>query len=512
MYLYSSMLSAVVKGLDVTIICVEMDVSNGLPSFQIVGSASPEVKEAGERVRTAIKNLGYQLPPKKVIGNLTPGNIRKGGVVFDLSIAIAMLSAYGIISDEKIKDVLALGEVGLDGSLRGVHGVLPIVNHGKKHGVKQFIMPQINAKEGAMIEGVEIYGAKNLKEVIEHFLGTSIQKMSTNSFSILQKSNEDKELDYSEIQGQDHVKRAVEIAVAGQHNLLMIGPPGSGKSMVAKRIPTIQPTLSMDESMEISRIYSIVGLLEAEKPFVFQRPFRNVHHTITKTALIGGGNLVKPGELSLAHGGVLFLDELPEFNKSVLEVLRQPLEDKRIRIVRNKGSYEFPADIMLVAAMNPCPCGNYPDLNRCSCTEYEINRYLSKISQPLLDRIDICVEVPRVEYDVLKRKEKSLDSATMKGRIEEARIRQKRRFIESDIVTNEGIPTQLISEYCQLSNSCESLMQLAYQKMELTARTYYKILKVARTIADLDEVEQIGEEHIREALGYRMIDKKYWGR
>ncbi len=506
------MLSAVVKGLDVTIICVEMDVSNGLPSFQIVGSASSEVKEAGERVRTAIKNLGYQLPAKKVIGNLTPGNIRKGGVGFDLSIAISMLAAYGIISNDAIKNVLALGEVGLDGGLRGVKGVLPIVNYGKKKGITQYILPKINAKEGAMIEGVTIYGAENLSEVIEHFMKREIQKTERSSFSLLQKAEEVYGVDYNEIHGQEHVKRAVEIAVAGKHNLLMIGPPGAGKSMVAKRIPTVQPSLSIEESMEISRIYSIVGMLESEKPFMLQRPFRNVHHTITKTALIGGGNIVKPGELSLAHGGVLFLDELPEFNKSVLEVLRQPLEEKKINIIRNKGSYEFPADIMLVAAMNPCPCGNYPDLNRCSCTEYEINRYLSKISQPLLDRIDICVEVPRVEYDVLKRKEKSLGSSTMKGRIQQARVIQSRRYANTKIASNEGIPTKKIEEYCKLSKECEALMQLAYTKMDLTARTYYKILKVARTIADLDEKEMIEDIHIREAIGYRMIDKKYWGR
>lgn len=506
------MLSAVIKGLEVTIICVEMDVSNGLPSFQIVGSVSAEVKESGERVRTAIKNLGYQLPAKKVIGNLTPGNVRKVGVGFDLSIALAMLAAYGMIPSDKIKEVLALGEIGLDGGIKGVNGILPIVNFAKKQGITQFILPKVNAKEGAMIEGVTIYGAENLQDVIHHFLEKPIVKMEKSSFETLQKLQGESGLDYSEIQGQEHVKRAVEIAVAGQHNLLMIGPPGSGKSMVAKRIPTIQPILNIEESMEISRVYSIVGKLEAERPFVLQRPFRNVHHTITKTALIGGGNTVKPGELSLAHGGVLFLDELPEFNKSVLEVLRQPLEDKKIQIIRNKGSYDFPADIMLVAAMNPCPCGNYPDLNRCSCTEYEISRYLSKISQPLLDRIDICVEVPRVEYDTLTSKKSPLDSATMRARIQGAREIQKNRYKETMILSNEGVPPQVMDQYCGLNSACEELMELAYKRMDLTARTYYKIRKVARTIADLDGAVNIEEKHIREAISYRMIDKKYWGR
>lgn len=510
--MYSSMLSAVMKGLDVTIINVEMDVSNGLPSFQIVGYASAEVKEAGERVRTAIKNLGYQLPAKKVIGNLTPGNIRKAGVGFDLSIAISMLASYGVIPGEKIKNILALGEVGLDGGVKGINGVLPIVNYGKKQGILQYILPKDNAKEGAMIEGVSIYGVENLKEVVSHFLTVPMQPIEMQPHNFFENLTKEKTLDFNEIQGQKLAKRAIEIAVAGKHNLLMIGPPGSGKSMMAKRIPTIQPTLNIEESMEISRIYSIVGMLEGENPLVLQRPFRNIHHTITKTALVGGGTRVKPGELSLAHGGVLFLDELPEFNKPVLEVLRQPLEDKKIQIIRNKGSYEFPADIMLVAAMNPCPCGNYPDLNRCSCTEFEINRYLSKISQPLLDRIDICVEVPRVEYDVLKDRGYALDSETMRKRILQARAKQNLRFKGSEIISNEGIPTSSIASYCKLNSACEDLMYMAYQKMNLTARTYYKTLKVARTIADVDGEEDIRESHIREAISYRMIDKKYWGR
>ena len=511
--MYSSMLSAVVQGLEVTIIRVEMDVSNGLPSFQIVGSASMEVKEAGERVRTAIKNLGYQLPVKKVVGNLTPAQVRKEGVNFDIPIAIAMLGAYGVLSSDEIKNVLAVGEVGLDGNIRSVKGVLPIVSHGKRNGITKFIVPKENAKEAAMIEEVDIFGADNLEQVIQHFLATPLEKERNHLFQ-KETSIQNQQLDYNEINGQEHVKRAVEIAVAGKHNMLMIGPPGSGKSMIAKRIPTILPELSMEDSMEISRIYSIVGLLNNEEPYMSQRPFRNVHHTITKTALVGGGNLAKPGELSLAHGGVLFLDELPEFNKSVLEVLRQPLEDKKIRIVRNKGSYIFPANVMLVAAMNPCPCGNYPDLNRCSCTEYDINRYLSKISQPLLDRIDICVEVPRVKYEVLigKKEKKELGTKEMKERILKAMELQKIRFYNTSIISNEEIPTHLIEKYCALDTTCKQLMELAYEKLNLTARTYYKILKVARTIADLEGGDGIHEMHIKEAIGYRMIDKKYWGR
>lgn len=510
--MYSSILSATVNGLDVTLIEVEMDVSNGLPSLQIVGSASTEVKEAGERVRTAIRNLGYNLPAKRIMGNLTPANVRKVGSGFDLPIAITILSSHGLISVEKIKDYLVMGEIGLDGSIHPVDGVLPVINYAKKQGVNKFIIPEGNIKEGAVVEGVSIYGVNNLVDVVGHFTNKILKPHKNMCFQKLKEISATSNMDYSDIQGQEFVKRAVQIAVAGHHNMLMIGPPGSGKSMIAKRIPTITPSLNFEESVDISQVYSIMGLLENNRPLIFNRPFRSVHHTITKIGLVGGGNRVRPGEISLAHEGVLFLDELPEFPKAVLEVLRQPLEDQAIRIIRNNGSFEFPANIMLVAAMNPCPCGNFPDLNRCSCTDVQISNYLGKVSQPLLDRIDICMEVPKVEYHTLITPKQSLNSKTMKEQVVRALEIQKQRYEGLAFHTNSNIPVPLIQEFCELSNEGELLMKKAYQKLNLTARTYYKILKVARTIADMEEEENILPIHIQEAIGYRMIDKKYWGR
>ena len=508
--MYSSILSAVVQGLQVTIVCVEMDVSNGLPSLQIVGSASTEVKEAGERVRTAIKNLGYQLPAKKIIGNLTPANIRKVGTGFDLAIAISLLAAYELISVNKIKDVLVIGEIGLDGCIHPVHAILPIMNAAKAKGIRTFIIPKENEQEGAVIGEVCIYAVSHLQEVIRHFTSEPLKAVPYLDFHTAYRDTKEVGIDFDEIQGQEPAKRAVQIAVAGNHNFAMIGSPGSGKSMIAQRIPTIQPELTIEESIPISEIYSIRGLLNADTPLIVKRPFRDVHHTVTKAALIGGGTVVKPGELSLAHGGVLFLDELPEFNKNVLEVLRQPLEAKKVRIIRSKGCFEFPADVMLVAAMNPCPCGNYPDRNRCICSEYDIQRYLGKISQPLWDRIDICVDVARVEYDMLQNTNNSTSSCDMKEKVEIARAIQQERFRGTTIRTNAVIPTKFIRTYCSLNTEGHALMKMAYQKLNLTARTYYKILKVARTIADMDAATEIQLSHLREAIGYRSINIKDW--
>lgn len=510
--MYSSVLSATVNGLEVTLIQVEMDVSNGLPSLQIVGSVSTEVKEAGERVRTAIRNLGYQLPAKRIMGNLTPANVRKAGSAFDLPIAITILASHGLIKGEKLTGYLLMGEIGLDGSIHPVDGILPVINFAKKQGITKFIIPQGNIKEAAVVEGVTIFGGNNLVEIVGHFTKKELQPQENLSYHKLKEINQLNTIDYGDIQGQEFVKRAVQIAVAGHHNMLMIGPPGSGKSMIAKRIPTITPSLNFEESIDISQVYSIMGLLENDRPLIFQRPFRSVHHTITKIGLVGGGNKVRPGEISLAHEGILFLDELPEFPKAVLEVLRQPLEDQSIRIIRSNGSYEFPANLMLVAAMNPCPCGNYPDLNRCSCTEVQINNYLGKISQPLLDRIDICIEVPKVEYQTLITKKTALDSKTMREQVITAIHIQKERYEGLSFHSNANIPSPLIQDFCELDEESEALMKRAYKKLNLTARTYYKILKVARTIADMEEEVCILPIHIQEAIGYRMIDKKYWGR
>lgn len=510
--MYSSILSAVVQGLEVTMVEVEMDVSNGLPSMQIVGSASTEVKEAGERVRTAIKNIGHQLPAKRIMGNLTPANIRKVGAAFDLPIAVTLLASHSVIDARKIEGFLVMGEVGLDGKVHSVDGVLPVIIQGKKRGIKKFIIPHGNVKEGAVVEGVSIFGVKNLEEIILHFSGKLLEPQELITYEELQEYHIDTQLDYEDIQGQEFVKRAIQIAVAGNHNILMLGPPGSGKSMIAQRIPSIAPKLTFEESVDISQVYSIMGMLENDNPFIYDRPFRSVHHTVTKTALVGGGNRVRPGEISLAHEGILFLDELPEFPKAVLEILRQPLEENRIKITRSSGSFDFPANIMLVAAMNPCPCGNYPDLNRCNCTESQISRYLGKISQPLLDRIDICMEVPKIEYKNLVRKGKSIDSKTMREEVSRAREIQRVRYKGMCIRCNENIPQNLIDTYCKLDQESAQMMESAYERLDLTARTYFKILKVARTIADMEGCSDIGIKHVQEAIGYRMVDKKYWGR
>lgn len=507
--MYSSVLSAVVQGLDVTIISVEMDVSNGLPGMQIVGSASTAVKESGERVKTAIKNIGFQLPPKKMVINLTPANVRKDGTGFDLPIAIAILAAHGLVDLKKLKDTLVVGELGLDGKIYGIKGVLPIVNACKQRGIQTCLVPSENAGEAAIVEGVTIYQVSHLEEVLSYISGERIQRYSGISYEKWAEGTIEQQLDFCDIKGQSQMKRAIQIAVAGRHNILMIGKSGAGKSMLAKRIPTILPQLTFEESMEISQIYSVMGLLKTELPFVCTRPFREVHHTVTKAALIGGGGCVKPGELSLAHGGVLFLDELPEFSKSVLEVLRQPLEDRLVRINRSRGGYEFPADVLLVAAMNPCPCGNYPDLNKCTCTEYEMTRYLGKISRPLLERIDICVDVPKVEFELLSGKKDSMDSKTMKQNIDQAINIQKQRFHNINTSYNGELLNNQMERYCHLDEACNKLMKQAYETMDLSARTYYKVIKVARTIADLDSHEEIKPHHIREALGYRMFNKKY---
>lgn len=510
--MFSTVLTAALHGMNVEIIHVEADVSNGLPTFHMVGYLSSEVKEAGDRVRTAIRNMGFKIPPKKIVINLSPANVRKTGTSFDLPIAVAVLSALGLIHEKNLDSILFIGEIGLNGSIQNVPGILPIVLKAKEEGCHTCIVPRGNAREGSFVQGICIIGVESIAEVIAYFelhhICASSNPVSEEFF--IQKS--DYMLDYSDIQGQEAVKRATEVAVAGQHHLLMIGPPGSGKSMIAQRIPTILPPLSREESMEVSKIYSIMGLLKEQQPIVGTRPFRSVHHTVTKAALIGGGMIPKPGEISMANEGVLFLDELPEFKKQVLEVLRQPIEECEIRISRNRGIYVFPANIMIVSAMNPCPCGNYPDLNRCSCKETEIKNYLGKVSQPFLDRLDICVEVPRVAYSNLKNRDLSESSKTIRERICSARNIQAHRYKEESIHTNAKLSVNNLNQYCRLDEAGETLMNQAFTKLHLTARTYHKVLRVARTIADLDCQEQITITHLREAIGYRVIDKKYWRR
>lgn len=514
---YSTVISAALSGLDVMPVRVEADVSNGLPMLHMVGYLSSEVKEASERVRTAIHNAGIDLPARKMIVNLAPATVRKKGALFDLPIAIALLASLGEIRGETLEKMMIVGELGLDGSVQKVSGVLPIVLKAREIGCRTCIVPMENVTEGALVSGIEILGVKQLKEIYQ-YLKTGKrrdlnQSVRENGKGSLENYTEISELlDYSDIRGQAAVKRAAEVAVSGGHNLLLIGPPGSSKSMIASRIPSILPPLSLEESIEITKIYSILGMLDEDHPLITKRPFRSVHHTVTKAALIGGGTYPVPGEISMAHGGVLFLDELTEFQKPVLEVLRQPLEEHKIRLSRSHGNYCFPANFMLTAAMNPCPCGNYPDLNRCNCTSGQISHYLSKISQPFLDRMDICIEAPRIRYETLSSRRREESSEDIRKRVCRTRLIQKARYQGKLGVTNATLCPAEIERYCKLGNKEEELMRQAFQNLGLTARTYHKVLKVARTIADMEESKEIREPHLKEALGYRTIDKKYWGR
>lgn len=508
---FSTVVSAATEGLAVEFVHVEADVSNGLPVFHMVGYLASEVKEAGERVRTAIKNSGFDFPAKRTVINLSPATMRKRGASFDLPIAVAVLTALGELSGSRIQNTLIIGEMGLDGSVRKVPGILPIVAEAKEREVRRCIVPEENKAEAALVSEMQVIGVKDLKETIEFLKSGSKPQKVQQTGSVQERETEESFPDFGDLCGQKNVRRAAEIAVAGGHNLLLIGPPGSGKTMTAGCIAGILPPMSTEESMEVTKIYSVMGMVNEKQPLIRKRPFRNVHHTATRAALIGGGMIPRPGEISLAHQGVLFLDELPEFKKGVLEVLRQPLEQHCIRITRNYGTYTFPADFMLVAAMNPCPCGCYPNLERCTCTPAQIQAYLGKISQPFLDRIDLCVEAGRVDYENLTEQKKGEASAEIRMRVCRVRNLQKERYEGKKIRRNTQLEGELLKKYCALGTKEEAMMRQAFERFSLTARSYHRILRVARTIADLDGREKISEEHLSEALGYRMVDKKILG-
>ncbi len=507
--MFSTVLSATLQGLHVEFVQVEADISNGLPMFHLVGYLSSEVKEAGDRVRSAIRNSGFVLPAKKMVINLSPANIRKKGTIFDLPIAVSVLAALEEFEESVLKDMLFVGELSLDGSIKRVPGILPIVLEAQKQGVKRCIIPKENQKEGELVAGIDVIGVSNLQEVCGLLKGNIKDKIKSNNSNPMQIFVPESYDDFADIRGQHLVKRAAEIAVAGNHNLLMTGASGSGKTAIAKRIPSILPPLTLEESIELTMIYSILGEVDENHPLKTERPFREVNATITQAALLGGGRIPRPGEISLAHKGVLFMDEIAEFSRSVMESLRKPMEDHNIKIVREMGEFEFPADFLLVAAMNPCPCGNYPDLNRCTCTSAQIQNYVGKLSQPFLDRIDLCVEVQKVQYSDLADTGKEEDSKAIRERILRARQVQSERYCREGISTNAQISMQRIEEFCTLGSAEKEIMEKAYERLGLSARSYHKVLRVARTIADLEGKDKIEGKHLREALSYRNIDHGY---
>lgn len=505
--MYSKVLTCSLQGLDGDLINVEADLSNGLPKFVIVGLPDTAIKESIERVRSGIKNSGFEFPLKRITINLQPANLRKDGSQMDLAVAMSILSANQEVIPKD--EFLYIGELSLDGSINEVNGCLAMVISMREKGYTKFIIPYENREECSVVLDVEIYPAHDLREVVEFVNGTKTIERYTKEYSVVEKSYE---IDFSDMKGQEFLKRALEVSAAGKHNLLMIGEPGSGKSMAAKRLPTILPSLNFDESIEVTKIYSIAGLLKDSK-LIKDPPFRAPHHTASAISLIGGGRIPKPGEISLSHNGVLFLDELPEFPKTVIEVLRQPLEDKTINISRANASLTYPSDIILVAAMNPCPCGHYGSTEHiCNCTPSEINRYLSKISHPLLDRIDIHVEVSAVKYDKLSDEKVEFESSKMiRERVERAREIQYERYKDESFKCNSDIRENLISEFCSLKDSTRKIMDMAFKKYSFSARTYNKILKVSRTIADLENHKEIEDSDILEAIRYRVMDSKYWG-
>ena len=492
-----------VKGVGGYGVSVEVFVSNGLVNFDIVGLPDTAVKEARERVRAAIKSNGFKFPVSRVTVNLAPADTKKAGTVYDLPIMLGILAATGIIKQPRPHTAF-FGELSLNGELRPVNGALPMAVAAAREGVRELFVPADNAQEAAYADGVTVYPVANVSELIAHLRGEFLIKPMADPELC---ADDMRYPDFSDVKGQENVKRAMEIAAAGGHNILMVGPPGAGKSMMSKRLPGILPDMTKEEMLRSTEIYSVAGLTGKNKPIIAARPFRAPHHTVSPTALSGGGTVPRPGEISLAHNGVLFLDELPEFRKDVLEVLRQPLEDGEVTVSRVAGSETFPSNFMLVCAMNPCKCGWYGHPSgRCRCSANEVRAYHSRISGPLLDRIDIIVEAPALEYEELKNRAPSESSAEIKKRVNKARARQQERFAGTDIASNAGMNTKALNTYCALTPECEELMRQAFDSMGLTARSYDRILRVARTIADLEGAEDIGAEHIAEAIQYRTYD------
>lgn len=507
--MFAGLKSVGLFGVDTYMIKVEADVSHGLPAFNLVGLPDTAIRESRDRVHAAVKNSGFKFPPGRITVNLAPADRKKEGSVYDLPILIAILLATGQLKAD-VSDSIFLGELALDGSIRPIKGVIAMALIAKEIGARRLFVPQENAAEGAVSEGLEVYGIQNVRQLIDHLLGENVLQPAAKTEIAPHQSSA--ALDFSDVRGHIAAKKALEIAAAGGHNILMIGPPGSGKSMLATRLPSILPEMTYEEAIETTKIHSIAGLLDSEHPFAVERPFRAPHHTISTPGLTGGGTIPRPGEISLAHNGVLFLDELPEFSRNAMEALRQPLENGSVTVSRAAGTVTFPSDFMLVAAMNPCPCGFYGHpTKRCICASGAVSKYLNRISGPMLDRLDLQIEVPPVDYTALNDSRPTESSAEIKERVCRARALQQERYKGSGITCNARLTPAMLRKFCIMTDSASEYLQASFDKLGLSARAYDRILKVARTAADLAGEEKIDKPQILTALRFRSLDRKYWG-
>ena len=506
-HMLAKVLSSSVLGIDAYVVEVEVDITMGLPAFATVGLPDGAVRESKDRVKSAIKNSGYRFPPHRITVNLAPADIKKEGAGFDLPMAMGILAATGLINREKLSQYLVIGELSLDGNVKPTRGALPMALAARNNGFAGIIVPEGNSRESAVVQGVNVFAARHLSQVVDFFNDIVSLPSITVDIADLFTRDARYDVDFNEVKGQEHVKRALEIAAAGGHNVMMVGPPGSGKTMLAQRLMTILPDLTFEEALETTKVYSIMGLM-GDRALIATRPFRSPHHTISDAGLIGGGQIPKPGEVSLAHNGVLLLDEMPEFRKNVLEVLRQPMEDGRVTIARAATSITYPARFMAVAAMNPCPCGFYGDHKRqCQCTHLQIQRYRTKVSGPLLDRLDLHVEVPAVQYQDLAQESGGESSKTIRKRVNAARNKQQERYKNYKMYCNAQMPPRLLKHFCRLGEDSHRLLETAIDRLGLSARAHNRILKIGRTIADLEGLEKISVSHIAEGIQYRSLDR-----